>query len=155
VCHQLTNSGSGARETVDPVQSMAMLITDLNHFADLPEDAPSPARRLAEHLNNIVRAATAGDVGTAWESALQCRRRPAHRRCRGWMIVLRTEPAAPIQWRCSVCDDAGTISNWEDSAFDLRRRRPTIVGVIYEIVIPDEVAAALRDLRCRTSTANA
>jgi hypothetical protein len=45
------------------------LVTDLRHFLDLSEDAPGPARRLAEHLSNIVRAATAGDVGTAWESA--------------------------------------------------------------------------------------
>jgi hypothetical protein len=52
-----------------------VLVTDLRHFLDLSEDAPGPARRLAEHLSNIVRAATAGDVGTAWESALPCRRR--------------------------------------------------------------------------------
>jgi len=32
-------------------------------------------RRLAEHLSNIVRAATAGDAATSWESALPCRRR--------------------------------------------------------------------------------
>jgi hypothetical protein len=44
-----------------------MLVTDLHHFLDLPEDTPGPARRLAEHLSNIVRAATAGDADTAWE----------------------------------------------------------------------------------------
>src|SRR3954451_1974682 len=59
------------------------MVTDLHHFLDLPPDTPGPARRLAEHLSNIVRAATAGDAGTAWESALPCRRRPANRRCRG------------------------------------------------------------------------
>jgi len=36
-----------------------MLVTDLHHFLDLPPDTPGPARRLAEHLSNIVRAATA------------------------------------------------------------------------------------------------
>ena len=60
-----------------------MLVTDLHHFLDLPEDTPGPARRLAQHLGNIVRAATAGDAGTAWESALPCRRRPANRAARG------------------------------------------------------------------------
>jgi hypothetical protein len=45
-----------------------MLVTDLHHFLDPPEDTPGPARRLAEHLSNIVRAATAGDAGTAWEA---------------------------------------------------------------------------------------
>ena len=124
-----------------------MLVTDLHHFLDLPPDTPGPARRLAEHLSNIVRAATAGDANTAWESALPCRRRPANRRCPGRMIVLRTEPGAPIRWQCSVCGDDGVISNWEDSPFDLRRRRLTLAEAADEIVIADEIAAALRDLQ--------
>ena len=124
-----------------------MLVTDLHHFLDLPQDTPGPARRLAGHLTNIVRAATAGDARTAWESALPCRRRPANHRCPGLMIVLWTEPAAPIRWHCSACQDQGVISNWEDSPFDLRRRRPVLVGAIREIVIPGQVAAALRELR--------
>lgn len=124
-----------------------MLVTDLHHFLDLPEDTPGPARRLAEHLANIVRAATAGDAGTAWESALPCPRRPSNRRCPGRMIVLLTEPGAPIRWQCSVCDDTGVISNWQDSPFDLRRRQLTLAATANEIVIPNEVAAALRDLQ--------
>jgi hypothetical protein len=124
-----------------------MLVTDLHHLLDLPPDTPGPARRLAEHLSNIVRTATAGDTGTAWESALPCRRRPAHQACPGRRIVLRTEPGTPIRWQCSVCDDAGVISNWEDSAFDLRRRQLTAAGAASQIVIPNEVAAALRDLQ--------
>jgi hypothetical protein len=124
-----------------------MLVTDLHHFLDLPQDTPGPARRLAEHLGNIVRAATAGDAGTAWETALPCRRRPANRRCPGRMIVLRTEAGALVRWQCSICDDEGMISNWEDSPFDLRRRRPALAGAIHQIVIPNEVAAALRELR--------
>lgn len=129
------------------VQSSEMLVADLHHFLHLPEETPGPARRLAEHLSDIVRAATAGDAATAWESALPCRRRPANRRCRGRLIVLRTEPGAPIRWACSVCDDDGTISNWEGSPFDLRRRRPTLAGAVNEIAIPDQLAATLRGLR--------
>lgn len=124
-----------------------MMVTDLHHFLDLPAGTPGPARRLAGHLGNIVRAATAGDAGIAWESALPCRRRPAGRRCPGRMIVLRTEPPAPIRWQCSVCDDEGIISNWADSPFDLRRRRLTLADPVSEIVIPDEVAAVLRELQ--------
>jgi len=63
------------------------------------------------------------------------------------MIVLRTEPAAPIRWQCSVCDDEGMVSNWEDSPFDLRRRGLTLAGAVSQIVMSDQVAAALRDLR--------
>jgi hypothetical protein len=124
-----------------------MLVTDLNHFLDLSEDTPSPARRLAGHLSSIVRAATAGDAGTSWETALPCRRRPANRRCPGRMIVLRTGTPAPTRWQCSACDDEGVISNWEDSPFDLRRRRPILAETAREIVLPDEVAAALRELQ--------
>jgi hypothetical protein len=124
-----------------------MLVTDLNHLIDLSEDTPGPARRLAGHLSNIVRAATAGDAGTAWQSALPCRRRPGNRRCPGRMIVLRTETESPIRWQCSACDDKGVISNWEDSPFDLRRRQLTLAEAASEVVIPDEVAAALRGLQ--------
>jgi len=123
------------------------MVTALHHFLDLPDDAPGPTRRLAVHLSNIVRAATAGDACGAWNSALPCRRRPAHRACPGRMIVLRTEPGAPIQWQCSVCDDAGVISDWEDSPFDLRRRGQTVAEAANEIVIANEVAVALRDLQ--------
>jgi hypothetical protein len=124
-----------------------MLVTDLHHFLDLPPDTPGPARRLAEHLSSIVRAATAGDAQIAWESALPCRRRPANRRCPGRLIVQRSEPGSSIRWRCSVCGDEGVISDWEESPFDLRRRRLALIGAVHEIAIPNEVAAALRELR--------
>ena len=123
------------------------MVTDLHHFLDLPPGPPGPARRLAEHLSTIVRAATAGDAGIAWESALPCRRRPGNRRCPGRMIVLRTEPPAPIRWQCSACDDEGIISNWAGSPCDLRPRRLTLAGPVNEIVISEEAAAALRELR--------
>lgn len=124
-----------------------MLVSDLNHFLDLSDDVAGPARHLlARHFGNIVRAATAGDAGDAWMSALPCRRRPAHRPCAGRITVARHHPPAPIQWRCSVCDDEGVISNWADSAYDLRRRRLTAVAAVHEVVITDEVASALREL---------
>lgn len=123
------------------------MVTDLHHFLDLPPDTPGPARRLAEHLGNIVRAATSGEAGTGWETALPCRRRPADRACPGRMIVLRAESEAPIRWQCSVCDDTGVISNWADSPFDLRLRRLRVAETANNIVIANEIAAALRDLQ--------
>lgn len=124
-----------------------MLVADLHHFLDLPLDVPGPARRLAEQLGDIVRAASAGDIGAVWITALPCRRRPAHRACAGRMVVQRTEPEGPIQWRCSVCGDEGVISNWADSPFDLRRTGLSVASTVSEFEISDEVTAALHDLR--------
>ena len=123
------------------------MVTDLQHFLDLPPDTPGPARRLAEHLGGIVRAATAGDAGTAWESALPCRRRPGNRACPGRLIVLRTDPSTPIRWQCSACDDTGVISNWEDSPFDLRRRGLAVAEPANDIIVTNDIAAALRNLQ--------
>jgi len=125
-----------------------MLVSDLNHFLDLSDDVPAPAWRLAQHFGNIVRAAIAGGerVGDRWTSALPCRRRPGHRPCRGRITIVGHQPPAPIQWRCNECADEGVISNWEDSPYDLRRRRLTAVSALNEINITDEVAAALREL---------
>ena len=59
-----------------------------------------------------------------------------------------------------MCDDAGVISNCEDSVFDPRRRQLTVAGAANEIVIPNEVTATLRDLqsagrRLRTTLSSA
>ncbi|MDM3927480.1 hypothetical protein [Mycobacterium intracellulare] len=87
-----------------------MLVSDLHHFLDLPDDVPGPARRLAQHLGSIVRAATVGGAGDPWMSALPCRQRPARRPRPERNTIVRREPPAPIQWRCSVCADEGVIS---------------------------------------------
>lgn len=125
-----------------------MFVSDLAHFLELPEDAPGPAVKIAEHLTWVVRAATAGPAGVAWVTALQCRRRPAHRRCPGRMVVFRADLPAPIGWRCDSCGDEGVISGWEGSYADLRgpHRAGARKGRSH-IVVSDEVMAALRDLR--------
>jgi hypothetical protein len=66
-----------------------MFVSDLRHFLDMPDDAPGPARKMAEHLGSIVKAATASKTGAAWETALPCRRRPGNRPCPGHIVVFR------------------------------------------------------------------
>ncbi|WP_010149309.1 hypothetical protein [Serinicoccus profundi] len=125
-----------------------MMVTDLRHFLDLPVDAPGPARRLAEQLGDLVSAATAGDAGAAWESALPCRRRPGHRACPGRMVLHRDfDVSVPIRWQCSTCADQGSISNWAESPFDLRLRRLARAEPVHQILIPTDVASTLRELR--------
>ena len=113
----------------------------------MPDDAPGPARKMAEQLGNVVRAATAAKAGTAWVTALRCRRRPGRRSCPGHIVVFRPDLPARIEWRCDSCGDEGVISGWEHTYFDLRApttRRPS--GTVADIVVPEEVAAALRDV---------
>lgn len=123
-----------------------MLVADLNQFLDLPTEAPGPARALATHVCDIVRASTAGAAVSEWTTALPCRRWPARRRCPGRITLRRNESPSSIDWRCAVCGDEGVIANWEASAFDLRRRRPVLAEAAREIVIAADVAAVLREL---------
>ena len=127
-----------------------MLVADLRHFLDLPDDAPGPARLLAEQLGDLVKAGTAEEPGVAWVSGLICRRRPGHRRCTGRMIIRRADAAGPIAWQCTSCGDAGQISGWENSPFDLRGRGRRSLGGVKHIWVPDPVAAALRELSLLT-----
>jgi hypothetical protein len=125
----------------------AVFVSDLRHFLDLPADAPAPARRMAEHLALVVRAATARDGGQRWVSALSCTRRPGRRPCPGHIGVLRSEVPPAIEWWCTSCGDEGVISGWQGSPFDLRapgslREEPEPRVAI----VPHEVAAALRSL---------
>lgn len=117
--------------------------TDLSGLRPLTLDSVIPPG----HLLDIVRAATAGDAGEPWRSALRCRRRPARRACPGRMMVTRTAADAPIHWSCDACGDAGTVVNWTDSLYDLRRRGLRAAGDSRVIALSDRTAAALRDLQ--------
>jgi hypothetical protein len=122
-----------------------VLVADLRHFLDLPEDTPAPALRLAEQLRGIVRAATAGD-GVDWVTALPCQRRPGHRRCPGRIRVQRAEAPAPITWECTACGDSGSISGWQGTPEDLSGRRISSGDPARDITISDELAASLREI---------
>ena len=60
---------------------------------------------------------------------------------------MRAEAEAPIRWQCTVGGDQGIISNWQDSAFDLRRRQLTLAQPVTQIAISYQIAAVLRDLQ--------
>lgn len=130
-----------------------MFVSDLRHFLDMPDDAPGPARKMAEHLGSIARAASAEVAGKVWESALPCRRRPGRRPCTGRIAVYRLDVPPQIEWRCTACGDQGVINGWEGSYFDLRPSRSERSRAVgrrartMRIAVTSEVAATLRDLR--------
>lgn len=64
----LTSSNDGSVPRIDTV--LRMLVADLQHFMDLPDDTPGPARRLAGQLSGIVRAAT--PATPAWRGGVRC-----------------------------------------------------------------------------------
>lgn len=117
--------------------------TDLSPFRRPSLDTPMPPF----YLLDIVRAASAGDTGEPWRSALRCRRRPGRKACPGRMVVSRTTPDLPIHWRCDGCGDEGVISNWADSLYDLRRRGLRAVDDVRTITVDNATASALRDLQ--------
>lgn len=121
-----------------------MIVSDLEHFLDLPTDVPGPALRLANRLGRIVSAATAGDVGEPWTTAIRCERRPGRRPCNGFVEVVRPEPEAPIRWWCNACDDEGLITGWEHSPFDLRLRDLRSAPAGRQVVIDVEMAGTLQ-----------
>jgi len=125
-----------------------MFVSDLRLFLGMPDDTPAPARRMAEHLTLIVRAATAGDAGLRWVSALPCVRRPGRRACPGHLAVLRIDVPPSIEWQCTSCRDEGVISGWEHSPFDLRAHTTDSAspGDDVQVVIDAEIAATLRGL---------
>jgi hypothetical protein len=124
-----------------------VFVADLRHFLDMPDDAPGPARRMAEHLTLIVRAATSGDAGFEWVSGLPCRRRPGRTACPGHLAVFRADVPPTIDWRCTSCGDEGVIRGWERSPFDLRTRSAEqLPGDSLRVVVPPAVATTLRGL---------
>ncbi|HQZ33430.1 MAG TPA: hypothetical protein PK020_03345 [Ilumatobacteraceae bacterium] len=95
-----------------------MLVADLRHFLDMPDDAPVPATRLGLQLSAIVRAASARPTVSGARSAIGCTRRPGRRPCEGLIMVFR-RTNGEIAWSCDACGDEGVIHGWEGSPADV------------------------------------
>lgn len=122
-----------------------MLVADLNHFLDLPDDAAGPTVRLAGQLIAIVRAATARAGGRPWVSALTCSRRPNRQPCSGVLAIERTDVPSSISWWCTSCGDDGVITHWERSLFDLREHSTApSLDQVATITVDADIAAILR-----------
>lgn len=123
-----------------------VLVADLRHFMDVPDDVPGPDRKLGEQLARIVRAGTAGDPGRPWISALSCTRRPQRRPCPGHIELFRGEVPANIAWRCTSCGDEGSIHGWEHTWADLRTAPAHHLEPATRVHLDDGTVAALRDV---------
>jgi len=141
--------GQGAQpvESIEAIEPVGMLVANLTHYDDMPSDAGIELVQLAEHLRAITSAATSRSAGRSWSSALRCLHSAGTAACQGHIVVHRSDVPASIEWRCSECGDAGTISGWQGSPFDLRQSDRAAPGAgIVEVLVPAEVVAVLRTI---------
>jgi hypothetical protein len=97
-------------------------ITDLTHFLDQNgriEPMPGPARLLAEHFTSIVLMASHAEDARSPEYQVRCRRRPARKRCPGYIEADMDSETDEIMWWCPMCGDNGYIRNWKGTIWDL------------------------------------
>lgn len=89
-----------------------MYITDATHFLD-PKGAigpkRGPGRKMAEFLGSVIVAATLPNAGTVQPQCIKC----------SSPIEARVSAANDIQWACPVCFEAGRISNWRHTLWDM------------------------------------
>jgi hypothetical protein len=89
-----------------------MYITDLSHFLNEKGaigPRAGPARRFAEFLADVVAAASAPA-----RYAKQC----SCLKCKGTVTAAIKQDDA-IEWLCTSCGQAGRITNWRRSFWDL------------------------------------
>ena len=123
-----------------------VLVSDLRHFLDMPDAAPASAKRLGAQLEAIVRAATARPAGRGWTSAVRCIRRPAHRPCVGFVLVLR-RAEGEIEWSCESCGDDGIIRGWEGSPTDVSSLDDSHAeGETFALLVTRDVSAVILEV---------
>ncbi|MHB1519369.1 MAG: GNAT family N-acetyltransferase [Acidimicrobiales bacterium] len=123
-----------------------MFVSDLRHFLGIPDDAPAPLRRMAQHLGSIVKAGSAAEPGLSWVSGIGCIRRPGRKPCSGRICILRSELPPEIRWKCIVCGDEGCISGWKGSSADLGNGSVPPAAEGASAVVPYEIAKVLRSI---------
>lgn len=103
---------------------MTTWVADVREFARAQEAnesaaAPPPGAIVRE----IVEAATSRRVEGSWCSAVRCIALVRGKTCGARLYVRRTERGR-TEWSCVACGEAGVITGFEGTAFDLSRYAP-------------------------------
>ena len=97
-------------------------VTNPWHFLDengnVPDNIPSPARKLSLFLGQIIEECSAEAAGETIETSLKCRRRPGKKPCPGKILSWRNSETDSIKWECDQCGTGGEIHNWRGCRWD-------------------------------------
>lgn len=118
-----------------PKAEPATYVTDLTHFdgvLDPSSTAPTPAKRLAAFLTEVVRIATRERLGAICTD-VRCFKKPGRRPCPGKIVTTRSRSEAAIAWECPACGTNGVIHHWQGSVADLTRYAPIEVDPTREL----------------------
>lgn len=99
-------------------------IIDLHHYLNKDGSiAPrsGTAHRLAQHFAEIVREITAEIGDESYFPKVRCRRKPNRQPCPGEIDSTLEPDTGAIIWRCPVCGDHGSISNWKNTLWDFSK----------------------------------
>ena len=128
-----------------------MFIADMQHFVDVwdPNIAvPAPARRIAAQLGAIAEAATAMGMPTdrTKVTPIRCPKRPGRIKCPGAIAILATDDGR-IEWMCTTCRDAGILSGFKGTPWDLTPAGKARLGTDpLTIKMPDAIYQTLLEL---------
>lgn len=120
---------------------MTVLVVDLQHWL-LPTGDLVPQARLAPHVAMIVECATSCVIDGM--TAMICRHHGGRRHCPG--RVCMTTRGDTIEWLCSACDDAGLVTGWPGTRWDLSEVVLAPEDEEHAVYLPLDELRAVRDL---------
>jgi hypothetical protein len=124
-------------------------VSDLTHFVDDQGRAVSgPLGKLGRYLGLIVESASLMKEGHTDYIPLRCGNPVRRKRCMGQLTAGHAARDS-VEWACPLCGEAGHLTNWSGSEFDLGpAREPLAYEGQHEVLVPlDELDAMRRSGR--------
>jgi len=95
-----------------------MYITQMTHFLDesgnIPIQMPKEARELASFMALVVDATTKEKSLVGINTGIRC----FQKKCEGHINSEIDGHNADIHWKCSKCNNEGTIGSWKGTRWD-------------------------------------
>ncbi len=95
---------------------------------------------------DLARFGSLAPAGKTRRTPVACPMRPGRRRCAGLLVVRRREVPPTVDFACPVCEAAGSITGWEDTAADLGVLRGSLEPGSVGVRIDASQHAVLREL---------